>query len=247
MGEEERKVTRRIFAVVASVIALAAAAPPDQTGTGAISGTIVDEAGQPQPGAQLRCQKLTEYTRDIRGRMVLKEPGFVRSVVAGSGGKFALSDLPPGRYHLCAVGGRPNQVGSCEWGGVAVIALATGENIQNVVRTVREGAVITLRVADPNRRIVLPDSRGIAPRQGRFSLELVSPTGSQRRAERISSSPVEHVFQITVPKQWPMRLFLDTDLRLTDEAGKHLEVRRPTAQVISAAGRDQLTVNLLVP
>jgi len=239
-------VAREIMAVIALAIASAVPAPPEQPRTGTISGTIVDEAGQPQPGAQLRCQKLTEYTRDIRGRRVLKEPGFVRSVTAGSGGRSALSDLPPGRYHLCAVGVRANQVGSCEWGGVAVISLAAGENIQNVVRTLREGAVITLRVADPNRKIVLPDSRGIAPRQGRFSLELVSPTGSQRRAARISGSPVEHVFQIIVPKQWPMRLFLDTDLRLTDEAGKDLETRRPTAQVISAAGRDQLTVNLLV-
>lgn len=239
--------TRWIFAVVASVIASAAAAPPDQAGMGAISGTIVDEAGQPQSGAQLRCQKLNEYTRDIRGRMVLKEPGFVRSVAAGPGGRFALSDLPPGRYQLCAAGVRPNQVGSCEWGGVAVIELAAGQKIQDVLRTVREGAVITLRVVDPNRKIVLPDSRGVAPRQGRFSLELVSPTGSQRRAERISSSPAEHVFQITVPKQWPMRLFLDTDLKVTGEAGSLLETRRPAAQVISAAGRDQVTVNLLVP
>lgn len=238
--------TRGIIAGIALVIASAAAAAPEQPGTGAISGTIVDEAGQPQPGAQLRCQKLTEYTNDIRGRMVLKEPGFVRSLAAGPGGRFALSDLPPGRYHLCAAGVRPNRVGSCEWGGVAVIALAAGQNIQNVLRTVREGAVVTLRVADPNRKIVLPDARGFAARQGRFSLELVSPTGSQRRAERISSSPAEHVFQITVPKQWPMRLFLDTDLRITGEAGNVLETRRPAAQVISAAGADQVTVNLLV-
>lgn len=237
---------RGIIPVVAAMVTLAAPAPPGQAGTGAISGTVVDEAGQPEPGAQLRCQKLNEYTRDIRGRMMLGEPGFVRSVAAGPGGRFVFADLPPGRYQLCAAGARPNQVGSCEWGGVAVIALAAGQNIQGIVRTVRQGAVVTLHVKDPNRKIVLPDSRGFTPRQGRFSLELVSPTGSQRRAERISSSPAEHVFQIMVPKQWPMRLFLDTDLKITGEAGSLLETRRPAAQVISATGRDQVTVDLLV-
>lgn len=236
---------RGIVTLVALVIA-SAAALPGQAGTGVISGAVVDEAGMPQSGAQLRCQKLDEYTRDVRGHMALKEPGFVRSVAAGPGGAFALSDLPPGRYHLCAVAGRPNQVGSCEWGGVAVIQLTAGQSIQNVLRTIREGAIVTLRVADPNRKIVIPDAGGVAPRQGRFSLELVSPTGSQRRAERISSSPVEHVFQIMVPKQWTMRLFLDTDLKVTGDAGALLGTRGPAAQAISAVGRDQVTVNLLV-
>jgi hypothetical protein len=67
-----------------------------------------------------------------------------------------------------------------------------------------------------------------------------------RRAQRISSSPAEHIFQITVPKQWSMRLFLDTDLKVTGEASSLLETRRPAAQMISASGRDQITVDLLV-
>jgi hypothetical protein len=62
----------------------------------------------------------------------------------------------------------------------------------------------------------------------------------------ISSSVAEHVFQITVPKQWPMRLFLDTDLKVTGDADALLGTRGPAAQVISAAGRDQVTVNLVV-
>jgi hypothetical protein len=237
-------VIREIIAVAG--LAITAAAQPGQPGTGAVSGIVVDETGQPQPGAQLRCQKLSEFARDTRERRVLTQPGFVRSVAAGPGGRFAVADLPPGRYHLCAGGIRPNQVGSCEWGGVAVIVLGAAQTIQNVIRTVREGAVLTVRVADPNRRIVLPEARGAAPRLGRFSLELISPTGSQRRAERISSSLAEHVFQITVPKQWSMRLFLDTDLKVTGEAGTVLETRRPAAQAVSAAGRDQFTVNLVV-
>jgi hypothetical protein len=235
-----------MLAVIASMIGSTAGTLLAQTATGAISGMIVDDAGKPQVGAELRCQKQNEYTRDIRGRAVLKNPGFVKSVVAGAGGLFTLSDLPQGRYHLCALGGRPNLVGSCEWGGVAVIELAAGQKLQNVIRTVRAGAIVTLRVADPGRKVALPDARGFAPRQGRFSLEVVSPSGSQRRAERVSNSPVEHVFQVTVPKQWAMRLFLDTDLKVAGEAGEILDTKRPASQVFSAAGRDQLTVNLFV-
>lgn len=211
-----------------------------------IAGIVVDEGGVPQSGARLSCQKQTGYTKDASGRMVLKEPGFVRSVPTAPDGRFSVLDLPPGRYHVCAGTVRPNQVGSCEWGGVVVIELAAGQKLHNVVRALREGAIITLRVADPNTKIVLPDALGVSPRQGRFSLELVSPSGSQRRAARIGNSSYEHIYQIVVPKQWPMRLFLDTDLKLTGEGGISLETRRPTSQEFSAAGRDQVTVNLQV-
>lgn len=236
---------RKAMTLVALLPAVLAALPAASTGTGAISGTIVDEAGQPQPGVQLHCQKLSEFTKSIIGGLQVKKPGFVRSVLAGSGGKFAISGLPPGRYYLCAAALRPNQVGSCEWGGVAVIDLAAGQIIQDITRIVREGALVTVRVADPNRRIAAAGARGLAPLEGRFSVEFVSPSGSQRRAERISNSAAEHIFQITVPKRWPMRLFLDTALKVTSESGEILETRRPSARPISATDRDQVTVNLV--
>lgn len=215
-------------------------------GTSVLSGMVVDDAGKPEPSAEVSCQKLNEYSR-TNGRMVLREAGFVRRAAVDSGGRFMFQNLPPGQYHVCAAGGRPNSVGSCEWGGVPVLTLGPGQNFQNIIRTVREGSIITLRVADPNRRIALPDVHGFSPREGRFSLDLVSPTGSQRRAKRISSSPSEHVFQITIPRQWQMRLFLDTGLRVTGEGGALLETRRPATQVVSAAGREQVTVYLNVP
>jgi hypothetical protein len=214
---------------------------------GSISGTIVDEAGKPQPHVQVRCQKLNEFARDAGNRLVLRSPGFIKSVVAAEDGTFAIPDLPPGRYHLCAVGGRPTQLGSCEWGGVPVTHLAAGQDVKNLFRTIRDGALLTVRVRDPNGRIALPDSSGMAPPERRFNLELVSPTGSQRRAGRIESSQSEHIFQLVVPRRWPMRLFLDTAVRITNESGIALESRRPSTLTVSPGENDHLTVILLVP
>lgn len=237
----------RMVALAALLMGVSAHVVCGQVGTGVISGLVADEAGRPEPGARVTCQKQSEYTRDAARRLVLKAPGFVRTVAADGWGKFQVAELPPGRYHVCADGVKANQVGSCHWGGVGVIELGAGQRLDGIVRTVRAGALLTINVADPNGRIVLADAQGFMPRQGRFVLELVSPTGSQRRAERISGSASGHVYQLTVPKQWAMRMFLDTDLTVRGESGDLLETRRPTALVVSAAGRDQVRVNLSVP
>jgi len=196
--------------------------------TGTISGTVTDEAGRPVSGARLVYMKLMEYARDQGGRQFLKEPGFTKSAVAGADGSFLLSGLLPGTYDVCAYGTQPSQVGSCDWGGIPVISLAAGQSVTNLTRTVRNGTVVTLHVADPNGRIGVADSRGRVARERRFFIGLSSESGFYRRAEAISRSPAEHVFRITIPRQMRARLFIDTDLSVTDVSGSPLETGRPT-------------------
>jgi len=233
-------------AVILLAIIPASGLAQSSPATGIISGTVTDEAGRPVPGARLVYMKLTEYARDQRGRQVITEPGFSRAVAVGADGSFILSGLLPGTYDVCAYGAQPSQVGSCDWGGIPVISLAAGQTVTNLTRTIRNGTVVTLHVADPNGRMGVADSKGRVARERRFFIGLFSESGFYRRAEAISRSPAEHVFRITIPRQMRARLFIDTDLSVTDVSGSPLETGRPTLWQVVPAGRELVTVNLNV-
>ncbi|MGH9720606.1 MAG: carboxypeptidase-like regulatory domain-containing protein [Bryobacteraceae bacterium] len=230
--------------VLVSATALAA---QTTSGTGSLSGTIVDESGRPVAGAKLSYTKVAEYFRDQSGRLAVKDLGFGGEVMVGADGRFTLSNLPRGNYSLCAWGTRPNQVGSCEWHGLPVVTLAPGQNIGNLTRILREGAILTLRVADPLGRILVPDSNGkILVPSRRFFIGATSESGFYRRAEVISRTPSQHVFQLRIPKQGAARLFIDSELTVTDGVGNQLETKRRTTRQITPGASDQVTFDLRV-
>lgn len=236
--------TTNVLVILLAVSATALAQAP--VGSGTLSGTTVDEAGVPPAGARLNYSKLTEYVRDQSGRRVVKELGFSSAVIAGVDGRFSIPGLPAGRYSLCAAGTGQNQVGSCDWTGVPVVLLGAGQEIDNLTRTIRNGTVMTFRVLDQDGRIVLPDSQGKVPPERWLFLGLVSDSGFYRRAELVSKTTSEYVVQLTIPRGASVRLFIDTDLTVTDASGGQLETKRPTTRQISPWGTDELTFELRV-
>lgn len=238
--------TQRTIIAVSFMIAWGVTLAQTSRVVGSITGTVVNEAGTPMPGAKVLYGKLSEYTRDRNGRPVLSASGFGKAVTSGSSGRFVLAGLPGGRYEICAYGSQPNQVGSCDWSGVGVVQLAAGQSVQNIIRTIYEGTVVTVRAADPNRKAAIPDSKGKVARERRFSIGLTAESGFYRGAERVSDTATEHVFRITIPKRQSMRLFIDSELKVADSAGNNLETRQPTSQRIPVAASDQVTVNLVI-
>jgi hypothetical protein len=236
--------TTNVLVILLAVSATALAQAP--VGSGTLSGTIVDEAGVPAARARLNYSKLTEYVRDQSARRVVKELGFSGAVIAGVDGRFSIPGLPAGRYSLCATGTGQNQVGSCDWTGAPVVLLGSGQKIDNLTRTIRKGTVLTLRVVDPSGRIVLPDSQGKVAPDRRFFIGLTSDSGFYRRAELVSKRAQEYVFQLTIPRGTSVRLFIDSDLTVTDASGAQLETKRPTTEQISPGGTDQFTFELRV-
>jgi protocatechuate 3,4-dioxygenase beta subunit len=91
---------RRIGGKAAPVASGDAQSPPDITVSmwklGAISGTVIDEAGEPVVGAQLRV--LARATSGVRGRYVLTG----RPASTDDRGIYRVSSLPPGDYLVVA-------------------------------------------------------------------------------------------------------------------------------------------------
>ena len=174
------------------------------------------------------------------GTKLFQALGFQRTVSVGPDGSFALSELPAGRYSLCAYGSQPRQVSGCAWEGVPAVELAAGQKLQNNTRKVLNGTLVTFRVADPQGRIASPDSYGNIASKRHFFIGVAAGT------YYMPANPVSVTAKERVPKQQHVKIFVDTDLNVTDPAGVALERKRPTSAQIAPAGRDTVTVDLSV-
>jgi len=75
--------------------------------------------------------------------------------------------------------------------------------IVNLIRTVHDGTMVTVNVADPNGRIIMPGPNQAVVKGRRFFVGVYSPSGYYARAVNISSSTNQQVFRIYHPKATP--------------------------------------------
>jgi len=228
------------------LIAFGVSLVPAQVVTGSISGRVVDDSGNPKSGAKVNCRRLREFSRERNGRLVAISQSLSRVVTTTAGGAFSISNLPAGRYFVCASPASANEVGDCADNGVTVVELAAGGSLNGLIRTVRAGTIIAIRVSDPNGRIALPDVHGRVTIERRFFAGVKSPSGFYRPAVLASSGATEYVFSVTVPRQVPVRLSLDTALQVNDESGQRIAIAGPGGASIAPAGRDRMEVKLAV-
>jgi hypothetical protein len=219
----------RRITIIASFVLINAAAVFAQiaTGTGMISGTVTDESGTPTNAATVLYHKQPEFVREATGRLLSETPGVSGTAISDSNGTFAISGLPAGRYHVC-VRGSADTVGDCEWDGSAVIDLSKSQAVFGLKKTLRYGCTLRIHVADPNRRIDIPDSMGKILPERRFFVGAVSDKSFYRRAELVSRSDNEIVYAVIVPSQSSFRLFVDTDAIVVDASERTIPVKRPT-------------------
>lgn len=235
---------RRATSIVMMTAVLSAAAAAQSPSTGAISGRVVDGSGRPVAGATVTYSKDAEYIRDNGGRIVVKELGLNGVTTAGKDGTFSLAGLQSGRYHICAQGTQASQIGSCEWDGLPVITLAPGQAVTDVTRTIWDATVLNIRVADPKGRIAAADKHGVvAARERRFAVGVSLENGFFRRADVLSESATQRVFRVRVPRNRSARLFVDSDLSVTDGSGRALETNRPASQAVNTT-TDTATIDL---
>jgi Carboxypeptidase regulatory-like domain len=128
------------------VITLAAAAASTSAGT--ISGVVVDDSGNPISGASVVYRSVPPLTVSASGKLAHSGPVVSAYVSTSADGAFALENLPPGNYNLCAYGVTAADLGSCEWvQGTTHVSLASAQTVQ-VHFHVSQGVLITFQVAD---------------------------------------------------------------------------------------------------
>ena len=147
---------------------------------------------------------------------------------------------------VCALPSTTNEVGDCSDSGVTVVKLVAGESLTGLLRVVRAGSIITIRVSDPNHRIALPDAQGRVPIARRFFVGVRSASGFYHPAVLTFSEDTEYFYTVTVPRQSSVRVSLDTALQMDDEFGRAVRTNGPNGISIEPAGRERIELRLAV-
>jgi hypothetical protein len=230
--------------------ALPLCAALEASSSGVLAGVVVDDKGVPIADASILYTSVQTLIKSANGQRVATGPIVSSAVQTSADGSFAASGLPPATYHLCAYGVKDNHLGSCEWGqGTARVDLSEGQTAR-LRLVVAEGTMLTFQVEDPKHQVrdleSLPIVDGRLPLSGaNFGIGVWA--GSRyARARLVSVNGVLRRYQLAIPKNASVRLFLDTTLPVADAAGAAAVVRLP-GPVLAAAGQAEVVVNLTIP
>jgi hypothetical protein len=139
---------------------------------------------------------------------------------------------------------------TCDWTGTeTVVDLTSTQTVQSVQFRIANGTLLIFNVRDPNARITdlsdLPVVDGRIPLVGaNFGIGLFAGN-TYARATLVSSNPGVRQYQIAVPKDASLRLFLDTALKVTDVSGAARQDRTPDLP-IAAHGEATLPIELTI-
>lgn len=102
------------------------------------------------------------------------------------------------------------------------------------------------RVNDPQQKVSLPDEKGRLVGERRLFVGVVSPQGFYHPATPaafVAGAPSKE-FRVIVPKQQSFRLFLDSELTVTDNLGNALERKRASDFIVSPGVFEEIIVDL---
>lgn len=220
--------------LVAFVLGLPETANPQFFGN-SISGVVVDDASDPIAGALVFYNNIVGVRRLPGGRIVLAGPEVRSGTRTGAGGLFSITGIPPGTYHLCALGTEQRHLMSCSWGQVfRPVRLDLRTPLSGIRLVVRRGAVLNLRIEDPNQRLAKPSL---------YNIGVMSPAGYYARAIPVARIGSELHLAIGVPEGLTVRLFLGSRAQFTDAAGRPVVTNRVDLPIAIGA-EDEVTVRL---
>lgn len=205
-----------------------------------ISGTIRDDTGAVPPGITVQIRQLAQLSGITAWGRPVFLPGYSATIGLDDTGSFRFTGIPAGEYFVCAWSDSPGLLSNCEWTARhAPIGIRAGAVRVPIV--LRHGSVVTIRLLDRAHRLA----------QGhRFQAGVIT-AGGYYAAARISShdpggscDPGGCRYVTTIPRSARVRIFIDSDLCVTNRAGKELPSRYPSDIAIS--GETDVTIRLYV-
>jgi hypothetical protein len=173
-----------------------------------IAGTVTTEDSRSPLGATVVISKTPDYvnvsrTKLPRFQVVASSTRVPQTVAVSSTGAFEATGLPRGQYQLCAVA-PDGYLDNCAWFGPVDVILAPGSanTVKNIV--LRRGAVVRIRLDDPQSLLPAVET----PAGERRAKIGVMADGALRPAVLRSRDSTGQNLIITVPFDKPLRLWV---------------------------------------
>ena len=234
---------QKMLTAVIIVVSLSSTSVAQDVRSSSISGAIVGDDGKPIANAMAAYRKLAVFSRAKDLRLTKIDPGFSGTIIAGPDGMFSISGLPAGEFHVCAQGVKTTHLNACVFDGVPLISLSREQVVKNVIYTVHDGGILTIRVNDPDG--LIQTSKGALPHNQRFLIG-VRLAGMYVRAHLLASTPTQKLYAMAIPKQGAARIFIDTDLTVTDSLGNVVHARSLSALQPLSLNAEAATLELIV-
>jgi Carboxypeptidase regulatory-like domain len=212
-----------------SVAILAGSASAQSVGLGAISGTVLDDAGKPVPKATVAYTRVPDAVPVAKGVSRFGGPRVTSQVVVAADGSFHTSSTPVGQYYLCAIGTDAHHVSSCHTGKVSPPVAVTAGQTTKANLTILNGRLVTVHVTDAQGRIAAG---------ARMIIGTITAAGYYRRAMLVSKGNGQLHYQVVIPKYEDTALFLDTTLQIGDALGNAVAARQRQTQFSSKDSGD---------
>jgi len=181
-------------------------------GTGQISGTVVDESGQP---VELAFVSITRFPYNPK-----EGPASVGYTTAKDG-KFTFTGLGGATYSACVYTAlQRGFLDTCEWRKQTDLALKDGASATGVVLKIEKGAQVTFEVSDPQGLKAAADSAAAVP-IAHFGL--VSDIGSHHYGRFYYSQDGKHTYILNVPFGRTMSVrVVPVSVSVTDSSGRSI-------------------------
>ena len=186
--------------------------------TGTFSGSVLDQNGAPLAGALVafqRVPKLAGYPAAHPGRTSLAPGEVIYSTAATTNrrGQYSATGLPAGTYNYCVL--LAGYLDPCRWAYGPRAVIQAGVTAPLPVITLKKGVIVSVTLLDPSK--LVGQYNLIAPG---FAVGVFSQSGSYYGAGLSAQSSGRFLFQVTVPSDQPVHLWLHSSkYTLTDQSG----------------------------
>ena len=197
---------------------------------GMIRGSVIlDSSGKGVPAATVMLAQIAAPTRQRIQPQVL---------YSGKDGSFFFSQLPPGKYQVCARLSQSNLLDPCDWEPkLNIYFLATDQLVPNARIVLKEGVLLPVRLDDPTDFV--SNNQGKRP-GSHVLLGVPLPNGAflpVTPSDNNNSSKGGKEHQILIPLDRDVRMIAASrDFQLSDPSGKKMRDGEPApGQAISAS------------
>jgi hypothetical protein len=210
--------------------------------TASISGPVLDDSGRLVPGAVVQLHRIDDLVPPEKPVPTPTSTVYPRFPVplgfaaqsSGVDGRFAFTGLPSGRYSICAYTNALGYLSNCQWiQAIQITDVQDGSTLENIAVTLRRGAIVQVRLLDPQALVVLPSGISALVDRHYFFPSVVTRDGNFQPLHQTSQIGDQHVYSVTIPNGTTVELFIDSNLSITDSEGQVVPIRQRSGIVFT--------------